>query len=109
MALQALDTLLVSQACDVVGQQEVEQGRMQHSDNRLLRGLGTDVWSRLLLNEQTVVERGERVAAHLAGVRYSRIQGATAGVEQLTRDEATRVIDAMHAAYWPAFTWARPR
>ena len=49
----------------------------------------------LFLNEMTIEERGERMAANLASVRYSRIQQASAGLTQLTPVEAKAIVKAL--------------
>lgn len=62
----------------------------------------------LFLNEMTVDERAERVAAYLAQVKFARIQQATAGLLTLTRDESDALIKAMSTqpvAMVGAFDW----
>ena len=51
----------------------------------------------LFVNEMTVEERAERIAANIANVPFSALQRASAGGGQLTSDQAARVIDAMAA------------
>lgn len=63
----------------------------------------------LFLNEMTVEERAERVAANLANVRYGRIQAATSGEEQLNAKEAKAIINAMagqQVAFCPCAGWS---
>ena len=49
----------------------------------------------LFLNEMTVEERAERIAANVAKVRYSKIQQASAGLAKLTADESRAIVQAM--------------
>jgi replicative DNA helicase len=49
----------------------------------------------LFVNEMTVDERAERLAARLARVQFSRIQQATSGLLQLSADEGQAIIKAM--------------
>lgn len=49
----------------------------------------------LFLNEMTVEERAERIAANLANVRYSHLQKASAGLSKLTMDESKVLIERM--------------
>lgn len=49
----------------------------------------------LFVNEMTVEERAERIAANLANVPFSTIQRASAGRSRLEDHHAARLIDAM--------------
>lgn len=49
----------------------------------------------LFVNEMTVSERAERIAANLANVPFSTIQRASAGRSRLEDHHAARLIDAM--------------
>lgn len=49
----------------------------------------------LFVNEMTVDERAERLAARLARVQFARIQQATSGLLALSADEGNAIIKAM--------------